>query len=151
MFQKIRAGAPHTSTAEVIMNWSGPILAALLVALFCGCSLAPEPQIVYQADEPDLNTSSDQPLPGLDDGDHAIVALANGDRFEAKYRGTDEGIVEFADVEWEDGERAPSLSCALDEVSEIRRQDWGTADTVVAWTSIAVAVVAIAVYGRGDG
>jgi hypothetical protein len=134
-----------------------PLKALVVFALLCplcACSLGPDPELVYSYDAPDLDTPDDDPLPDLHDGDDAIVELRSGDRFEAKYRGIREGVLEFEDVRWTgpaDREDAAVLHRALEDVAEIRRTDWGTADEIVAWTSIGLGVVVFAVYGRGDG
>ena len=127
------------------------LVLALLVQL---CACAPAPGVVYSHDEPDLNTPEDDPLPGLAEGNDARVTLHNGERFEAKYRGIHDDVLEFEDVQWEEPSDRPDearMTCALDQVAEIRGHDWTTADTVVAIASVAGLVTMLAVYGRGDG
>ncbi len=125
---------------------------ALILLQLVACS--PEPDLVYSYDTPDLDTPDGNPVPELHEGDDARVTLRAGGRFEARYRGIDEGILAFEDVEWKepsDRESAAEFRCALEDVSEIRRTDWGTADTVVAVASVAGLVAVLAIYGRGDG
>ena len=102
------------------MRLTKALAIVLIVFQFFGCSLAPTPELVYQDDEPDLNASSDQPLGDLGVGDHAIVVLANGERFEATYRGYSKGTLAFEAVEWGaplDREPVSTFRCALDEVA----------------------------------